>query len=196
MRQDIQCDKVGGACRTKMTRVTNGGGGGGGGKDLGSVKRGKGMGRVCVETLTSILLFSILSFAHSSHSPFSLFSQSSPIFTLDPPPPPPFLSLSPVPPSFAQWRIAAARQRRQVASARRRSAGATSVPLPTTECAARREARREALCEASSLYVPETEELISDIWGKRGASYGEKGVCRRIIKKRDLYVRARGPPQE
>ena len=26
-------------------------------------------------------------------------------------------------------------------------------------------------------------ELISDIWGKRGATYGEKGVCRRIQKK-------------
>ena len=24
------------------------------------------------------------------------------------------------------------------------------------------------------------KELISDIWGKRGAAYGEKGVCRRI----------------
>ena len=26
-------------------------------------------------------------------------------------------------------------------------------------------------------------EQISDIWGKRGATYGEKGVCRRIKKK-------------
>ena len=28
----------------------------------------------------------------------------------------------------------------------------------------------------------EKRELISDIWGKRGATYGEKGVCRRIKK--------------
>ena len=26
----------------------------------------------------------------------------------------------------------------------------------------------------------EKKELISDIWGKRGATYGEKGACRRI----------------
>ena len=26
----------------------------------------------------------------------------------------------------------------------------------------------------------EKRELISDMWGKRGAAYGEKGVCRRI----------------
>ena len=28
----------------------------------------------------------------------------------------------------------------------------------------------------------EKRELISDIWGKRGTTYGEKGVCRRIKK--------------
>ena len=28
----------------------------------------------------------------------------------------------------------------------------------------------------------EKRELISDVWGKRGATYGEKGVCRRINK--------------
>ena len=30
----------------------------------------------------------------------------------------------------------------------------------------------------------EKREFISDVWGKRGATYGEKGVCRRIFQKR------------
>ena len=29
----------------------------------------------------------------------------------------------------------------------------------------------------------EKRELISDVWGKRGATYGEEGACRRIQKK-------------
>ena len=38
------------------------------------------------------------------------------------------------------------------------------------------ERQRAALVDLSA------EEFISDMWGKRGATYGEKGLCRRIQK--------------
>ena len=44
---------------------------------------------------------------------------------------------------------------------------------------ARIRSRRERLLLAAFADL-EKRELISDIWGKRGATYGEKGVCRRI----------------
>ena len=43
----------------------------------------------------------------------------------------------------------------------------------------------------------EKRELISDIWGKRGATYREKGVCRRLKKKRNTsLVRGQPPPRQ
>ena len=47
------------------------------------------------------------------------------------------------------------------------------------------EASRRGCTRSGSFGRPSAlkRELISDISGKRGATYGEKGVCRRIKKK-------------